>query len=449
MTQPTPVPGATIRPIDTQPPSKARYTVVVFAITLAILSYIDRVAISQAASPIMKDLGLTRTEMGSIFSAFAIAYALFEVPGGWMGDWMGPRKVLMRIVIWWSIFTAVTGYMWNFWSMYVARFLFGAGEAGCFPNLTKAFSAWLPTEERTRAQGIMWMFARWGGAFTPPLVIFTFAHMSWRWAFVLFGAIGTIWAVAFYYWYRDNPREHKSVNAGELALLAGNDKLAEGHAHVPWGQLLRSRNIWLLWAQYFFITYPWYFYITWLPKFLEERYPLLTASDRANLAILPLFFGGIGSVFSGFFAARLTMWTGSLKTTRRILACTGFFGATIMLLVFIQMQDNTHAATWEAAIFAMAFLGLTSFFNDLVMPGAWATCMDVGGRYAGTVSGSMNMMGNLAGFVAPWIGGRIVDAGLGWSTFLYTMAAMYFLGGLCWPFIDPTKTLDQNAPVAK
>src|SRR6476660_7438339 len=150
---------------SSQKPTKARYWVVVFAVTLAVLSYIDRVCISQAAPVISRDLGLTKSQMGMVFSAFAIAYALFEIPGGWMGDWMGPRRVLMRIVIWWSFFTAATGWAWNFGSVVTTRALFGAGEAGCFPNLTKACSAWLPRSERTRAQGIMWMFARWGGAF--------------------------------------------------------------------------------------------------------------------------------------------------------------------------------------------------------------------------------------------------------------------------------------------
>src|SRR3954465_14986249 len=134
---------------------------------------------------ISKDLGFSDLQKGAIFSAFAVAYALFEVPGGWMGDWMGARKVLMRIVIWWSTFTALTGYMWSFTSMFVVRFLFGAGEAGCFPNLTKSFSSWLPIYERARAQGILWMSARWGGAFTPPLVVLVFRYMSWRGAFVL------------------------------------------------------------------------------------------------------------------------------------------------------------------------------------------------------------------------------------------------------------------------
>ncbi len=446
MTQPTPVPGSSPADLNQQP-TKARYWVVVFAITLAILSYIDRVAISQAAEHIKRDLNLTNEQIGLVFSSFAIAYALFEVPGGWMGDKMGARSVLMRIVIWWSAFTALTGYMWNFLSLWITRFLFGAGEAGCFPNLTKAFSAWLPTYERTRAQSIMWTFARWGGAFTPPLVVWVFNFMSWRSAFVLFGAIGVIWAVAFYIWYRDNPRDHKSVNAAELALLEGNERLGESHGNVPWSKLMRHRSIWLLWAQYFLITYPWYFYITWLPLFLKTRYPDLDATTRANLAILPLFFGGIGSLCSGFSSARLARATGSIRTSRRLFGCLGFFGASAMLLVFIQFQGTGRGATLDAALFAMIFLGLTSFFNDLVMPGAWATCMDIGGKYAGTVSGSMNMMGNLAGFVAPWVAGRIVDAGLGFTPFLYSMALSYFLGGLCWPFIDPTKPLDPEDAV--
>lgn len=418
-----------------QQPTKARYWVIVFAVTLAILSYIDRVAISQAAPVISRDLNLTQSEMGYIFSAFAVAYALFEIPGGWMGDYMGPRKVLMRIVIWWSAFTAATGFMWNFSSMWVARFLFGAGEAGCFPNLTKAFTTWLPGNERTRAQGIMWTFARWGGAFTPPLVVATFALMSWRWAFVLFGAIGVIWAVFFYIWFRDNPRDHKSVNAAELALLAGSEDLASGHGNVPWGKLLRSRSIWLLWAQYFFLTYPWYFYITWLPTFLKDRYPDMSDTQRAGLAIFPLFFGGLGALFCGFITARVARMTGSIKFTRRLMACLGFFGAAVMLFASTTVND---------AILVMFVMGMASFCNDLVMPGAWSACMDVGGKYAGTVSGSMNMMGNLAGFVAPVIGGKIRDAGYDWNIFLYSMAAVYVLGGLCWPFIDPVTPIEES-----
>lgn len=422
-----------------QAPSKTRYWVVVFAVTLAILSYIDRVCISQAAPIMMKDLNLDAQQMGLIFSAFGIAYALFEIPGGWMGDYMGPRKVIMRIVIWWSFFTAATGWAWNFTSLYVIRFLFGAGEAGCFPNLTKAFTTWLPNHERTRAQGIMWTFARWGGAFTPPLVVATFAFMDWRWSFVLFGALGVVWAVLFYAWFRDNPKDHKGVNAGELQLLAENAELASGHGNVPWGKLVKSPTIWLLWAQYFCLSYPWYFYITWLPTFLKQNYASYSDSERAQLSILPLFFGGLGSLSAGFLMTRIAGITGSVSRARKTLACIGFAGAASLIFLATTINDN--------AILVMLCLGMASYCNDLVMPGAWATCMDVGGRFAGTVSGSMNMMGNMAGFVAPTVGGMLLKQyGFeAWDLFMYTMAGMYLLGTLCWPLMDPVTPLEETS----
>ncbi|MBM3813515.1 MAG: MFS transporter [Acidimicrobiia bacterium] len=439
-------------------PSRARYWVIVLAVTLAILAYIDRVCISMAAPHMSEDLGLDKKQMGSIFSAFALAYALFEIPGGWLGDWMGPRRVLMRIVLWWSAFTAFTGAVWNLSSLWITRFLFGAGEAGCFPNLTKSFTTWLPQQERVRAQGIMWTFARWGGAFTPPLVFWVFKIMNWRWAFVLFGAIGLVWAFFFYRWYRDNPRDHKSVNEAELALLAGSEETASGHGNVPWGKLIASRSVWLLWLQYFLLAFPWYFYITWLPTYLKEVRGLQEA-DVATYAILPLLLGGLGSLFCGLISAPLARVTGSVKLARRLLGSAGFFGAGSLLIVSV----NT-----ENALMAMIFMGMASFCNDLVMPGSWGACMDVGGKYAGTLSGSMNMMGNMAGFVAPWLGGYILEdpvgtvnaafgwmgvqwgeqalsaAGSNWNVFLYLMAGVYLLGTLCWPLIDPVKPLEER-----
>src|SRR5213594_4549136 len=173
-------------------PTRARYWVIVFAITLAVLSYVDRVSISQAAGPISRDLLLSKSQTGLVFGAFALSYALFEIPGGWLGDKIGPRKVLMRVVIWWSFFTAATGWAWNLGSLLVTRFLFGAGEAGCFPNLARMFANWLPGDERSRAVGVMWLSARWGGAFTPLLVVWVFSVLSWRGAFELFGAVGVV-----------------------------------------------------------------------------------------------------------------------------------------------------------------------------------------------------------------------------------------------------------------
>ena len=421
-------------PVLTEPerPTHARYWVIVFAILLAIISYIDRVSLSYARDIIQPSLKLSDKQMGTIFGCFALAYALFEIPGGWMGDWLGPRRVLLRIVLWWSTFTALLGRMWNLPSFCVCQFLFGAGEAGGFPNIAKAFSVWLPHRERVRAQGFVWMFARWGGAFTAPLVIFTLHLVDWRWAFLLFALPGFLWAIAFYFWFRDNPRDHPGVNAAELRMLGDAPKSATGHGNVPWAKLIGSPSVVLLWIQYFCLSFPWYFYITWFPKYLKE-FRHIPPDQIPIYGIVPLFCGGLGSLVSGTLAVQMAKWTGSVRSGRRIMACGGFLGAAILLTISINLADPR----W-----GMAAMGLASFCNDLVMPPAWGSCMDVGGRYAGTVAGSMNMMGNLAGFCGPVLGGLLLP---NWNALLYTMAAVYLLGSFCWPFIDPVTPIEQDA----
>jgi ACS family glucarate transporter-like MFS transporter len=420
-------------PQERQRPTHVRYWVVVFAVALAIVTYIDRVCISFAAPNIRADLHLSQVQMGYAFSAFAWAYALFEIPGGFLGDWMGARRVLLRIVLWWSFFTAATGWAWSFASLVVTRSLFGAGEAGCFPNLTKTFTTWLPHHERVRAQGIMWLSARWGGAFTPPLVYLAIQVMSWRHAFELFGCIGVVWAVFFYAWYRDHPRDNRSLNEAERRLLAPNEALAFGHARVPWRKLAASPQVWLLCGQYFCSSYGWYFYITWLPTYLKEARGQ-ELRDSALLGILPLFLGGLGSLVSGFITAPLTRLTGSMLKTRRLLAYVGFSGASILLLVSTRMHNP---------VAAMIAMGLASFSNDLVMPGSWGACMDIGGKYAGTVSGAMNMMGNLGGAASPTIIGYMLRwTGNNWDMTFYVSAAVYATAVFLWRFLDPVTPLE-------
>ena len=422
-----------VAPAGSTAPSHARHWVIFYAVTLAVLAYIDRVCISQAAKRIQTDLGLNDQQLGWVFSSFAIAYALFEIPGGWLGDLWGPKRVLIRIVVCWSFFTALTGAATGLWSMLAIRFAFGAGEAGCFPNLTKAFSVWLPIRERSRAQGIMWSFARWGGAFTPPLFVVTLTYLDWRGTFVLFGCLGVIWCAAFAWWFKDDPREHPSVNEGERELLKEVSGLGGGHGDMPWSELLRSRSIWLLWLQYFCLSFPWYFYITFLPKYLQEHRHL-SEKDASYYAVFPLLFGGIGAMLSGsVLGPFLIKSLGSVSLGRRTLAVAGFLGACGFLILCVQMQNP---------LYAMLAMGMASFCNDLSMPGSWNSCMDIGGKNAGTVSGSMNMMGNLAGFAAPSIAGYILqNYNRDYDMFLYLMAGVYLIGALVWPFIDPVTPL--------
>lgn len=439
--------------------TRTRYWVIVFAITLAIIQYIDRVCISQAAPSISQDLGLSAKQMGYVFSAFTFAYALFEIPTGWLGDMIGARKVLMRVVLWWSLFTAVTGLAWNHASMVVTRFLFGAGEAGCFPNLTKAFSTWLPKNDRTRAQSLMWMGARWGGASAPLLVVLVMAFVSWRIAFLIFALLGLVWAIIFYWWYRDNPREHKSVNAAELELLKENEQNVHGHGNVPWKKLASRPTVWLLGAQYFCLSYGWYFYVTWLPTYLKDVRGMEIKSNAvmnwlagilegslnpemtlkilaAILAGIPLLFGGFGSLIAGIISSRLIARTGRVTLVRRTFGFIGLTGAAALLMTSFYVKDP---------LLAMLSMGLASFFNDTTLPGSWTTCMDVGGKYAGTVSGSMNMLGNFGGMAGPIVVGYVLDfTNHNWQLAFAISAVIYFLGALCWLFIDPVTPLENT-----
>ena len=456
MSSPDPV-SAAARPAAGAP-SHARYGVVVFAIALAVIQYIDRVCISQEAPAITTDLRLSEDQMGYIFSAFTLAYALFEIPTGWLGDKIGARRVLLRVVLWWSFFTAATGWAWNHVSMIVTRFLFGAGEAGCFPNLTKAFSAWLPTRDRTRAQALMWMGARWGGASAPLLVVAVMAFVSWRTAFLVFSLLGMGWAVLFYWWFRDNPRDHRGVNAAELELLRENEQNLRGHGDVPWRELALRPTMWLLGAQYFCLSYGWYFYVTWLPTYLKDVRGMEIKSNAimhwlgnlleggmsaetslkvlaAALAGIPLLFGGVGSLVAGVIASRLIARTGRVTAVRRSFGFVGLAGAGALLMASFYIRDP---------LLAMLSMGLASFFNDTTMPGSWATCMDVGGRFAGTVSGSMNMMGNFGGMAGPVVVGLILRfTDHNWQLAFLIAAVVYGVGALCWLFIDPVTPLEK------
>lgn len=451
-----------------QVPTRTRYWVIVFAITLAVVQYVDRTAISQAGGAIAKDLNFNDDQMGWIFGAFGFAYALFEIPTGWLGDKIGARKVLVRVVLWWSFFTAATGWAWNFASMYITRFLFGAGEAGCFPNLTRAFSTWLPKKERTRAQSLMWMGARWGGAFTPLLVVIVMYFVHWKTAFQLFALLGVIWAVIFWFWFRDKPRDHKSVNAAELALLKENESEQHAHGGMPWGRLVTSPTMWFLWAQYFCLSYSWYFFVTWLPKYLDTSgRPILsnaflswladqmTAAAvpatliqpilKAVLAGVPLFFGGFGSLVAGAVSMRLIANGASVVKVRRSFGFIGLTGAATLLMTSFYIKDP---------LLAMFAMGMASFCNDLTMPGSWASCMDIGGKFSGTVSGSMNMMGNFGGLAGPVAVGYLLtltsttnaagESVRNWLPVFAAASIVYFLGAFCWLFIDPVTPLGER-----
>lgn len=426
---------------NNQAPTRAGKTLLVFAILLAAVMYLDRVCISQSQHLISKDLGLDKIQMGWAMTVFGIAYGIFEIPGGWMGDRIGPRSVLTRVVAWWSFFTIATGWAWNWISLLVIRFLFGAGEAGCFPNLTKAFSNWFKGQDRTYAQSLTWLAARWSGAFTPLVVVAVLEFATWRQSFFIFGSIGFFWAFFFFRWFRNSPEQHPGVNAAERELLAEPAEALthkESKAGVPWAQFFGSVSVWLMCVQYACQSYGFWFYLTWMPTYIREQFGLEKAERylAALLAAPPLFLAGISCVLTGY----LTPWLvrrfgGNVGRVRRILGVSGHSMACVMLLV---------SASQTNPILAMVAMGFSCFGNDMAMPGSWAGCMDMGGRFSGTLSGIMNTWGSIGGLLAPLTVPYILQAANNnWKIVILVIAGWYFVGALCWLGIDPVTRLDR------
>ena len=401
---------------------RAGRRIIGFAVALAVITYVDRVCIAQAAPHIRADLRLSKEQMGWVLSIFYWTYGAFEIPWGWLADRIGAKKVLLRIVVAWSVFTAATGAARGFGVLLATRALFGVGEAGCFPSLTRAFSTWLAPLERVRAQGLLWLSARWGGAFTPLLAMVLIDAVSWRLAFVIFGLLGVAWAVAFALFYRDPPPATPAA-------------AVPSHPPVPWKLYFSTPRVWLLWGQYAFLSYGAALYVTWIPSFLAT-FGKLSPFQQALLAAPPLFFGGLGSLFCGYFLSWLTRRCGSGATARRWMAVIGFGGSASMMIVSTLLPDPV----WK-----MAALGAAGFANDLAMPPSWGAAMDLGGRHTGTLSGSMNMFGSLGGGLAPLMAGYLLKwTGDHWNAVFYAAAAAYALGMLCWFTLDSTTPLEDK-----
>ena len=411
--------------------SRVRYRVLAFAFALAVVTYLDRICISAAAPFIMADLQLTMLQMGVVFGAFTLAYSLFEVPSGWRGDVVGARRVLARIVVWWSAFTMLTGAAWSFRSLVAIRFLFGAGEAGAFPNIQRSFSHWFPARERGRANGVLFLGSRLGGALAPGLAILLIQRWGWRVSFVVFGAIGLVWAVLWHAWYRDTPAEHPGVDAGERGWIAQDGApSAAAHVDVPWRRLLTSPNLYAICGMYFAFGYGLYFYFTWLPTYLIRGLGF-SALAGGILAGLPFVLAGGADLAGGWLTDRLSL-THGLRVGRCYLGCAAFAGSALLVLASVLARSPAAKAMLLAFALACA---------DLALSACWAVCLDVGARYAGVVTGAMNTFGNLGGFVGPLVVGYAVERWGSWALPFSITAGVYAVGAVLWLAIDPNEPL--------
>ncbi len=411
---------------------KKRSIVLILLTTLGIITFIDRINISVAGDSIMTDLNLTESQWGWVLSAFILSYSLFQIPLGLWGDKRGQRWVITFIVIWWSVFTGLTGAAGGFMAMMAIRFMFGMGEAGAYPNMTGTIGRWFPKAETGKAQGFIWAASRFGGALAPITVIPMMAWLGWRVTFMAFGSLGIIWGLVWYLWYRDKPSEVKGITQAELSELK---EIQSGPVKekVPWGIITRSRQFWLILSMYWFYVWGSWFFFSWFPTFLE-RGRGFTKMELTYAVAVPFLMGVTGNIAGGYLSDRLSKRYG-LKIGRRLLGVGGLAVSSVLMFLggFI-----------PGKIQVFILMSLCFGVMDLMLPSAWAICLDVGKRYAGAISGAMNTAGNLGGFVCATVFGYLVQGTGNYNFPLYVIAGMLFIAAILFLMINPEKQIIQD-----
>jgi len=414
---------------------RARSLVLVLLVGLSMITYMDRVCISNAAGQIQRDLEISDSQWGWVLGVFSIGYGLFEIPTGAWGDRVGQRRILTRIVLWWSVFTMLTGAASGFLSLLVVRFLFSLGEAGAYPNAAGSVAHWFPPAERARAQGAIWSASRVGGSITPLVILPLIMNVGWRTTFVIFGAIGMVWAVVWRSWYRDRPAEHPSVTPEELAEIGPTTAHAVDMKQVL--RVLASGRMWLIMAMYFCYAWGPGFFLGWFPKYLRSGLSF-GESDAAYYAAIPFIVGAFGNLVGGSLSDGLTRAYGK-NVGRRLLGGGCLLVAAVLVLATALTSDRMTAVILLSLCFGVI---------DCMLPCAWAICLDIGGGLSGAVSGAMNSAGQAGVFCGTVLFGYLVERysdSLGpqsaYHLPLYAIGAMVLVSAILFLMIDPNRPL--------
>ncbi|UFH53900.1 MFS transporter [Spirosoma sp. KNUC1025] len=407
---------------------KVRYRVLTGLFLLSTITYLDRVCMNVVSKYVKTDLQLDNEQFGWILGSFSLAYALFEIPTGALGDKIGPRRVLTRVVLWWSGFTALTGTAFNFLYLLVVRFLFGIGEAGAYPNASIVIARWFPAVEVGRAQSAIWAAGRLGGSLTPLVVIPLVHAVGWRWAFAVLGVLGVIWAVSWYSWFRDEPSEKAGISDEEVKKIEAERSSKPTDHRIPWTTIIRNPDLWALMLMCHLFFYGSYFFTNWSSVYFQEGRGM-TEDQTKNFISLSYFLGAIGCLVGGVLSDALTKRYG-LKIGRRAVGIGGLGLSSLFFLLAGLTTDNQTAGY----LLAMCVLS-----KDLALPVAFAVCVDIGQRNSGTVAGSMNFAGQLGGFFITILFGTIVKQTNNFNYPLFMIAGCLLVSALLWLRIDPTK----------
>lgn len=388
-------------------------------VILGMVTFLDRINISVAGSSIMHDLELSPSQWGWVQSAFILSYGLMQIPMGALGDHFGHRKILAAIVLWWSAFTAFTGLAGGLASLLVIRFMFGIGEAGSSPCSTGVISRWFEKSEVGKAQGYVWAASRMGGALTPFVVIPVMMWVGWRAAFYLLGALGVVWAVIWYWYYRD------SSDSADFRV-----SIESRETSLSWSLLFGNRQFWLICGMYFFYAFGSWFFFSWFPTFME----LGRGFDKTELTYavaVPFIMSMIGNIAGGHLTDKLTQKYG-IKIGRKALGSTSLTVSAVCMFL---------AAFIPGKMAVFVFLSLCFGIFDLMLPSAWALCIDLGKRHAGTISGAMNTAGNIGGFCCGILFGELVQQSGNYNLPLYMIAVMLLVSAVLFAFINPEKPI--------
>ncbi|OJW17828.1 MAG: hypothetical protein BGO49_30480 [Planctomycetales bacterium 71-10] len=433
--------------VPIESPTRVRYGVLAFLAAMTFVLYLDRVCMGQAGPVIQKELGISDSWMGWVYASFSISYVLFEIPTGRWGDRYGSRGVLTRIVVWWSAFTALTGFAWGLWSLLAIRFLFGAGEAGALPNSARVLRVWFSDAVRGRAQAFVATSMLMGGTFSPFVSQWLMDAVGWRKTFAVFGLVGAGWAFAFWWWFRDDPESHPATNEAERRLIAEGRRGADvspAHEPIPWRLVLRSPDVWLLGLAMVTMAATYNLLISWYPKYLQEARGV-SASDSGWYSSCVLGTGAVGCLLGGWLTDRLTRGRAGRRWGRTLQAVLGAGLAAAAL---------GGSLCVDSPVLSTALVAAACFGVQVQMPSWWAAATQVSGRHVGALFGFMNMIGNVGGIASPAFFGRFLDvmkdAGrtgrAKWEPGFWIYVGLALVGMVLWALVDPRRVVGGGGP---
>lgn len=410
---------------------KHRHRVSGLLILLFAITYIDRVCISVAGPRMQQDLDIDPVRWGWVTAMFGLAYCLFEIPTGVLGDRMGPRRVLTRVVLWWSAFTALTGAVSNYYVLLITRFLFGAGEAGAFPNAAIVVSRWFPPAQRASMSGVLLMASQIGGAIAPLLIVPIQIRYGWRTSFFVFGVVGVIWAAVWYTWFRDSPAEKLGVSHEELEEAA---TFMPAPAHgFPWPIALGSESVLALAGVAFCYVYVYTFFQTWFHTFLVKGRGFTEAG--LLLSALPYAVAVCANLAGGAASDAMVRRLG-VKWGRRSLGIAGLASAGLLTMAAMVTQQQ---------LFTVILLALVYGAITFQQSGVFGVCLDLGRKHAGSMVGLMNTSAQVGGLISSVAYGYIVERFGSYDAPFVPMIALLFLGALLWFKVDASKEMSVES----